>query len=341
MALCLIALGANIGDRRGTLEQAIAQLSARPEFSLRARSVWRETKPIGGPASQDRYLNGAVLIETTQSPEAVLHALATIENALGRRRAEHWGPRTLDLDLLLYDQVVLNTPRLELPHPRMAFRRFVIEPAAEIAPHMTHPVIGWTMRQLCEHLRFAIPYVAVTGVAARQNALLAAELARHTGARLISQPGICDEVASSSAGRTVEAEIELAARRELLSVRRWPAGQRLVISDFWIEQDLGIKQGFEIEQTREVARAHGHSSAVSNVSRVTENVTSVVPPKLLVLLTPRTAESAMLPGTSNTAGEQALVQAAQRPRVGPLLRLTSDDPAANLAQALAAIAAMS
>ena len=96
-------------------------------------------RPIGGPAGQEPFLNAAALLETSLPPAELLARLQRIELHLGRTRETRWAARTLDLDLLLYDNLVLNTPYLTLPHPRMAFRRFVLEPAAEVAPEMAHP----------------------------------------------------------------------------------------------------------------------------------------------------------------------------------------------------------
>src|SRR5690606_10760471 len=109
----------------------------------------------GGPAGQPSFLNGTVLLTTTLSPEAVLAALEQLETEAGRAREVRWDARTLDLDILLYDDLCLRTSRLMIPHPRMAFRRFVLRPAAEIAAEMVHPEIGWTMEQLLMHLETA------------------------------------------------------------------------------------------------------------------------------------------------------------------------------------------
>ena len=136
------------------------RLVAQPQIAVAAVSCWRETAPVGGPPGQPPFLNGALLAETSLAPHDLLAALQQIENDLGRRRAERWGPRTIDLDLLLYDELVLDTPSLTLPHPRMAWRRFVLEPAAEVAGAMLHPTIGWTIARLLEHLNTARPYVA-------------------------------------------------------------------------------------------------------------------------------------------------------------------------------------
>ena len=151
MANCLIGLGSNLGDRGATLQRAVEQLRAIPKTQFLAASSFRETKPAGGSQAQAVYLNAAATIETSLSPQQLLAELQRIENELGRVREERWGPRTIDLDLLLFDQVELETPELTLPHPRMSFRRFVLEPAAEIAGAMVYPINGWTIRWLLSH----------------------------------------------------------------------------------------------------------------------------------------------------------------------------------------------
>ena len=147
VSVCLIALGSNLGDRRRTLDEAVARLARHPQLRVLATSPWIETAAVGGPPGQGDFLNGAILLETSLPPEAVLAILQEIEAALGRRREERWGPRSIDLDLLLYDQEVRQTPSLVLPHPRMTQRRFVLEPAAAIAASMVHPLTGWTLQQ--------------------------------------------------------------------------------------------------------------------------------------------------------------------------------------------------
>ena len=152
MAWCLIALGSNLGDRAENLRSAIDALARFPETRLAARSSWHETLPEGGPAGQGPFLNGAALLATELSPEAMLADLQQIETSLRRVRSERWGPRTIDLDLLLYDQELRQTAELTLPHPRMESRRFVLAPAAEVAPWMVHPARGWVVARLLANL---------------------------------------------------------------------------------------------------------------------------------------------------------------------------------------------
>ncbi len=152
MSRALLALGANLGDPRASFAAAIASLTADPRIREQARSHWRETSPVGGPPNQPRYVNGALLVETELSPSELWERMSQAEAEAGRERREHWDARTLDLDLLLYDDDVLNDARLVVPHPRLALRRFVLEPAAEIAPEMVHPRLGRTLGELYAHV---------------------------------------------------------------------------------------------------------------------------------------------------------------------------------------------
>ncbi len=187
MARCLIGLGSNLGDRRQMLEEAVRRLTAKDDLRLVARSGWFETRAVGGPQGQPPYLNGAALLETSLSPAQLLHELQQIELALGRQREVRWGPRTIDLDILLYEQLVVQTPQLVVPHPRMAIRRFVLAPAAQIAPTMVHPLIGWTVAELLQHLEQAPPYLALTGAIGAGKTSLAKRLAQRAGIRLLAE----------------------------------------------------------------------------------------------------------------------------------------------------------
>lgn len=133
-----VALGGNLGNRRERLETGLAALAALPGTHLAARSAYYETAPVGPPGQQD-YYNAVAALDTTLPPLDLLDALLTIERANGRERRERWGPRTLDLDLLLHGDTVLHHPRLTLPHPAMHTRAFVLVPLLDVAPDI---VIG-------------------------------------------------------------------------------------------------------------------------------------------------------------------------------------------------------
>ena len=142
-----VGLGANLGDREATIARAVELLSQAEGVEIVAVSSLRETEPWG-PVEQPPYLNGAAEVETELPPRALLEVLLGVEQALGRRRSgERWGPRTIDLDLLLFDEVEVDEPGLTVPHPRLHERRFALEPLAELAPDAAVPGKG-TVAQL-------------------------------------------------------------------------------------------------------------------------------------------------------------------------------------------------
>lgn len=140
--LALIGLGSNLGDRRANLSGAIAALGQVPGITVRQVSTFHETEPVGGPPGQGLFLNAVVALETNLEPVPLLHVLQKIEARFGRERLVHWGERTLDLDLLLFDARIIDTPELCVPHPRMHTRRFVLKPLVEVAPTAVDPVTG-------------------------------------------------------------------------------------------------------------------------------------------------------------------------------------------------------
>ncbi len=153
-----IALGANLGDRRSTLLSALAALSATKDIEILSVSEMIETEPEG-LAGQGRYLNAAASLRTSLTPQQLLNVMLEIENSHGRDRSKEkrWGPRVLDLDLLMYEELVINEKGLILPHPRMHMRAFVLEPLAEIASQIVHPILNETiaalLKQVSSHAR--------------------------------------------------------------------------------------------------------------------------------------------------------------------------------------------
>jgi 2-amino-4-hydroxy-6-hydroxymethyldihydropteridine diphosphokinase len=154
--IAAIALGSNLasewGDPAATIAEAVRRLDQIG--NVLALSSMYQTAPVGY-TNQPNFTNAALLLETDLDPIAVMRALLEIERAMGRDRSAAVppkGPRIIDLDLLLVDSIVLNTPELTLPHPALAERRFVLEPLAEIAPNMTHPVSGQTVHEMLDAL---------------------------------------------------------------------------------------------------------------------------------------------------------------------------------------------
>lgn len=146
-----VALGANLGDRAAAITDAAARLLRAAGKTLRLSTLY-ETAAVTAPGSptQPPYLNAAAVFETSLPARDLLDLLLSIERSLGRERApgEKWGARTIDLDLLLYGDAVLDEPGLVVPHPRMHERAFVLGPLAEVAPELVHPIFARTVREL-------------------------------------------------------------------------------------------------------------------------------------------------------------------------------------------------
>jgi len=373
MSVCLISLGSNLGNRQENLDAAVARLAAHPQIKVLARSKWRETAPVGGPAGQGNFFNGALKLETSLAPHELLECLQQIEDQLGRRRAERWGPRTIDLDLLLYDELVLTTPTLVVPHPRLAWRRFVLEPAAEAGGSMIHPTIGWSIARLVEHLNHSMPYVAITGPIAAGKTRLAERLAEAISAEKKGTVPLCrngpegashkwglspfsppvrlileqpdwsrlDAFYADPAGHAWETELEfLDERTRLLGQKRLPT-PLFWVSDFWFDQSAAFASAWlPAERLREY------------LAKYEQLRRTVMAPRLIVLLDAPVDEllarvrqrgrpcERHLSVEALARIRQAVLQEAERPGVGPVLRAGSDDAEAVFAEVLAAVRGM-
>ncbi len=376
MASCLIGLGANLGDRAAAIENAIDQLAAHADIELVAKSSLHQTEPVGGPSGQGVFLNAATLVETSLAPTALLAVLQEVEVTLGRERHERWDARTIDLDLLLYGNQVLTSDELTVPHPRMSYRRFVIEPAAEIAPEMVHPVIGWTLAELCDHLRKGEPYVAIAGPIGVGKSRLAERLAAEIPVRIIAEQLPLDQLGalyrgaadggsastddpvfkddSSTAGPAWQTEIEfLKQRTAQLDRTVWEskqeawvneqgdAGKIVTVSDYWFDQALAFARVWLPEE----------SFAKFESSWLAAQAT-VVRPKLLVVLDApvdqlvgaitkrgRPCEEALTADTV-TRLRDSLAEQVRQGGHGPILSLDASDVENVYTEVSAAIAAM-
>jgi 2-amino-4-hydroxy-6-hydroxymethyldihydropteridine diphosphokinase len=141
VTVAYVGLGANVGPREVTLLRAVDLLAEADGVEVLAVSQLRETDPVG-IVDQPRFLNGVARIDTSLSPRALLELLLRIEQSLGRVREERWGPRTVDLDLLVYGGLTVDEPGLRVPHPRLHERRFALEPLAELDPELVVPGLG-------------------------------------------------------------------------------------------------------------------------------------------------------------------------------------------------------
>ncbi len=147
-----LSIGSNMGDREGYLDFAVDQLNALRDTRVIAVSDYIETEPYG-PVEQDMFLNGALEIETLMTPHELLETAMQIEKEAHRERLVHWGPRTLDIDILFYDDLVMAEKKLTIPHPEIQKREFVLKPLASIAPYYIHPVYQRTVAGLLEKLQ--------------------------------------------------------------------------------------------------------------------------------------------------------------------------------------------
>lgn len=282
-------------------------------------------------------------------PEAVLSLLQQIEQELGRRREHRWGQRTIDLDLLLYDDVVLHAPSLQLPHPRMAWRRFVLEPAAEVAGAMIHPETGWTIARLLEHINTTPPYVAVAGPIAVGKTQLAHRLAESLAARRIDEEPNWDHLADFYAdppSHAMRIELEfLEDRAKRLALVSRPCSQASVasnaggwfVSDFWFDQSLAFSRAW-LPQERLPELVERWAAIRQGVPHPRLVILLDAPAEVLV----SRLQARGRPCERNLTEDQlerirrALLETIGRPDVGPILRLPSDDPEIALTEAAAA-----
>lgn len=142
-----LGIGSNMGDRTEHISRAIDRIESQEDTKVVHVSGLIETKPYG-PVKQDDFLNGCLAVDTLKDPVELLDFLMDVERQEGRVRTVHWGPRTLDLDILLYDNLIMNERELTLPHREMHKRMFVLEPLQEIAPYLMHPLLGKTITEL-------------------------------------------------------------------------------------------------------------------------------------------------------------------------------------------------
>ena len=328
MATSLIGLGSNLGRREDLISSAIERLDAQAGFCVTKSSGAYETAPIGGPSDQGFFLNSAAVVETDLPAEELLQLLQQVEADLGRCRTIHWGARSIDLDLLIYDDRICKTSGLILPHPRMSFRRFVLEPACEIAPEMVHPTSGWTLAGLLQHICTHRNYVAVAGPPTANTTQFIETIKKqlhqqhNLSSQLIcspqrSKPSGTDKRDAASPYHKMELEF-LNRSRDLLSAAHWPDPDGWLLSDFWLGSSIFVvANGMDVE---------GYEA---HCRQLQQNAETIITPKLLVLLDPSDCgdtiagqifdlENPLTPITKSTAAALGVDYPATP---GPLLQL--------------------
>ena len=150
--IAYIWMGSNVGNKLLQCQKAISEILKIDRHRLLAQSSFYKTQPFGHTA-QNWFVNGVIKIETDLEAHELLQSLKDIESRLGRQETFRWGPRTIDLDILFYDEEQIRTEDLQIPHPRLHERQFVLIPLAEIDPHLIHPVLKRTVRELLNHLQ--------------------------------------------------------------------------------------------------------------------------------------------------------------------------------------------
>ncbi|MFW6171168.1 MAG: 2-amino-4-hydroxy-6-hydroxymethyldihydropteridine diphosphokinase, partial [Planctomycetota bacterium] len=246
MADCLIGLGSNLGDRVAQLDQAIHRFCGSSDVTLREVSRYHETPAVGGPPGQARFLNAVMRITTDLPPLQLLARAQQVEGELGRRRWEHWGPRSIDIDVLLYDLLVMTTEELVVPHPWMAVRRFVLEPACEVGADLIHPPTGWTVAQLRTRLDQPPCYIAICCADEYWINHLIAAATHHMDATVFHGHRGFTAPPPAAGGHGVAPRLEtelawLTARRNILGSIQTEGGQeRVYLSDFWLNQSLAV-----------------------------------------------------------------------------------------------------
>lgn len=244
-----IGLGSNLGDRRRYIKSSIEMLAGAPELNLTRVSDITESAPLGG-ADQAKYLNAVAEVQTTLNPQHLLMALADIETLLGRVRSEKWSPRTIDLDLLLFDRQVISSPSLTVPHPQMHLRSFVLKGLAQLNGDLLHPVLAEPVAALAERLNgcdFA-PHadrpqlVSVAGIIGVGKTTLAKELVNLLACKILLEPYDTNPfMPHVYAGRkefALDSQLHfLMGRLDQLEAGALEAG-RLAITDYIFEKEL-------------------------------------------------------------------------------------------------------
>jgi 2-amino-4-hydroxy-6-hydroxymethyldihydropteridine diphosphokinase len=247
--IAYIGIGSNIGDRQGTIKQAMSLLGANPRIKVLRVSELRETSPLGG-MPQLAYLNGVAELRTTMEAEELLGTLLATEDALGRVRDGRWQPRTIDLDLLLFGEQIIQRPNLTVPHPQMHLRSFVLDGLCQLDPSLVHPVLKETVVELAKRLggadfvlRPEAPQlVSIAGPIAVGKTTLAERLAGIFKGRILHEPYNTNPFLPKVCAGVKELGLAcqlyfLIHRSEQLNPQTLPL-ERISLSDYVFDQEL-------------------------------------------------------------------------------------------------------
>ncbi len=231
MSACWIALGGNQGSVAETFRQSLALLDQTPGVSVVCDSRAYTTAPVGTD-SGGQFLNAAAELETSRSPLELLGLLQSVETQLGRQRTRRWGPRTLDLDLLFYDQEVLDSDQLTIPHPHLWYRRFVLDPLVAIAPDLLHPQHQITVSQLRERLLVRpLPCALIGGDQDERHALQRELIAAHPQIIWLVNQLDAAWLVFNLEGSSRSAESTIAANARVINLASFPTPPRESIRD--------------------------------------------------------------------------------------------------------------
>jgi 2-amino-4-hydroxy-6-hydroxymethyldihydropteridine diphosphokinase len=326
------------------MDEAIQRICGNPQVRWLRQSSYHSTNAIGGPDGQQAFLNAALLVETTLGPAALLEWTQKIEKEMGRERLVRWGPRRIDIDILLFGTAEVRSPPLEIPHPRMTCRPFVLLPAVEIAPQMEHRPTGWTIAKLVQHLQESPKLLAVVGMPGRGAAEIVQRAAGSCGARRLSDHADPAMIwaAVDCHSDWMEGQLESLRCRcqQLDQAATDHSAPNFVISDFWVSQTLALSRT-RLHQAEQTVFAKRYQAATRQLPL----------PRLRVLIdgTPQQAiDGLTAAGLALTEADvrrlesyqQNLRQIVRAPLQGPLLDLTGADSDAAVVEIMAAVDAM-
>jgi 2-amino-4-hydroxy-6-hydroxymethyldihydropteridine diphosphokinase len=315
-----IGLGSNLGDRKGILDAAVAALADWPGVVILAVSSYHETRPVGGPPGQGPFLNAAASLETTLDPHQLLAVLQEVEHRAGRVRAARWGERTLDLDLLIFGDKFLDSKDLKLPHPRLAFRRFVLAPLAEIAPTVIDRMTNRTIADLLANLDRRPRLLAIDGSNDRLKAIVFGRLIEELPGFGIAQADL--ESPPDRGGDPLLGRFEFLDRKaEVLRASHWAIETLRVpwiVADFDLGLDLRRASLFGRMDFPRSAWERRAEDYLEGIRRVIGAARNALTPTLTVIL-PEDDEQPRYPGRLTV----------------PQLRPESDEPDAIVGEVLA------